>query len=71
MKPEECVQLMLNKQLEKYDLTIDVVRDIPEWYQQYTMNDAEFIEWKNFCINAMRANLKFSKKKAEKGIRLD
>lgn len=36
------------------------------WYQYYTFNsEQEFNEWKEFCINLFRKELKMSKTKAE------
>lgn len=65
-KREEVLTIMLNKQLEKYNLTIEDVKKMSNWFQKYTMTNDEFEEWKYFCITTMRRELKFSKKQAEK-----
>ena len=65
-KREEVLTIMLNKQLEKYNLTIEDVKKMTNWFQKYTMTNDEFEEWKYFCITTMRRELKFSKKQAEK-----
>lgn len=65
-KREEILTIMLNKQLVKYDLTIEDVKKILNWFSKYTMTNDEFEEWKYFCITTMRKELRFSKKLAEK-----
>ena len=63
---DEILTVMLNKQLIKYSLKIDDIREIPEWYSKYTMTGEEHAEWKYFCINTMIKNLGYSKIRAEK-----
>ena len=60
-KREEVLTIMLNKQLEKYNLTIEDVKKMSNWFQKYTMTNDEFEEWKYFCITTMRRELNFSK----------
>jgi hypothetical protein len=65
-KKEEILTIMLNKQLLKYNLKLEDVISIPNWFSKYTMTTNEFEEWKSFCITTMRKELRFSKKLAEK-----
>jgi len=70
MNREEKIKLVLtdilNKQLEKYGLNIDSpeVRSDPEWYKNYNMTSQEYEVWKQYSINKLRTDLKFSKKRA-------
>lgn len=87
-KEEKVFRDCINKQLEKYNITINDVREgcpkefhykpkwlnkIPffkryckkiPWYVYYTITEQEFLEWQDFCINLIRKELKYSKKKA-------
>ena len=48
-------ETLINKELEPYSLTIEDVRNVPDWYYTYTFNSAEeYLKWKEFCINELR-----------------
>lgn len=69
--------MLINKALEKYNVTIDEVKANQqkikeetgkEWFQFYTFDtEEEYNNWKSFCIDAMMNQCvpKMSKKKAE------
>ncbi len=71
IKSKEFSDMLINKQLEKYGVTM---QDIPEdgsvegevWYQYYTFDSKEEYEsWKNFCVESMmNSKEKLSKAKA-------
>jgi hypothetical protein len=65
-KSEEVLVLIINKELEKYGMTIDDVIDSKDWFTKYTMTSGEYTIWKNYSIDLMRKKLRFSKKSAEK-----
>ena len=51
----ETASVLINKMLEKYNITIDHVIDNPEiegvpWYQYYTFTEEEHKQWKDFFI---------------------
>lgn len=55
---------LINKQLEKYSLTIEDVKNIPDWYYVYTFDsEKEYLEWKKFCVKELRK--RFSLKASE------
>lgn len=61
LKSEELIHLLLNKQLEKYDIAITDILKLPDnkvgdvyWFQYYTFgSEEEFNEWKDFCIDIL------------------
>lgn len=68
------VELMINKQLEKYGINFNNVKDYPEfngvpWYQNFTFDSKdEFEQWKEYCIHLMTHKIspRFTLKSAEK-----
>lgn len=52
-------ELCINKQLEKYGLSIDNIMDYQEyngvpWYQHFTFDsEDEFEQWKGYCIDLL------------------
>ena len=43
----------------------EVKKEIP-WYQYYTFKtEAQFEDWKNFCVDTFRKEFKMTKKQAE------
>jgi hypothetical protein len=65
-KEDEILTLIINKELEKYNLTIDDVLDSKDWFTKYTMTSEEWEAWKSYSIDLMRKKLRMSKKRAEK-----
>jgi hypothetical protein len=68
MKPpekEKLINEMINKELSFVGKTIDDVKNDPDWFTNNTMNDNQYQEWKNYCINIMRKQFKMTKKRAE------
>lgn len=65
IKSEELTHLLLNKQLEKYGVTIADILKLPEnkiddvnWYQYYTFDsEEEFNEWRDFCIDILTTHV--------------
>ena len=61
LNSDELIHLLLNKQLERYDITIKEILQLPEnkidgiyWYQYFTFNnEEEYNEWKSFCIDIL------------------
>ena len=61
LSSDDLVHLLLNKQLEKYGVTITDILKLPDnkidgvyWYQYYTFDsEEEFNEWKEFCIDIL------------------
>ena len=48
-------EILINKELEPYSLTIEDVRNTSDWYYTYTFNSVEeYLKWKEFCINELR-----------------
>ena len=71
MTKEEVLKACINKELEKYGISYEYVKFFPpanevKWYQYYTFDTPEeYDNWKKFCINLFRKELKMSKKVAE------
>lgn len=67
-KRERVLTDILNKELEKYNLTIESpeIKDDPEWFKNKTLTDEEYLKWKEYSIALMRRELKMSKIRAEK-----
>lgn len=66
---QELLTLMINKQLEKYKLTIEDVEGIENWFLKYTFDThEEYLEWKKYCINLLlkKSKVRFNKTNAEK-----
>lgn len=61
----DLIMLIINKQLSIYNLTYEDVKDIPDWYSKYTMNDDQFNEWKMWSIDTIKKTLKCSKARSE------
>lgn len=73
----EFGNMLINKALEKYNVTIDEVKANQEkireetgkeWYQFYTFDtEEEYNNWKSFCIDAMmkQRTPKLTRKRAE------
>lgn len=58
----ELVEVLINKELEKYNITMDDILSLPEeqlvegipWYNYYTFDSKEeFNTWKEFCIDVL------------------
>lgn len=65
-KRDDVLKEIINKELEKYNLTMTDVLDSKDWFTKYTMTNDEWKEWKSYSIELMRKKLKMSKKVAEK-----
>ena len=54
-KWNEVLPILVNKELEKYKLTIEDIKDDSEWFRTYTFTSQEFDEWyewaKEFLYN--------------------
>ena len=58
---DDLIHLLLNKQLEKYGVTITDILKLPDnkingvyWYQYYTFDsEEEYDKWKDFCIDIL------------------
>lgn len=69
---DELLRTILNKQLEKYNITIDDVKDNQYidgkvWYEHYTLTMEETEKFKEWCINLLRKGVR--PKLSEKTIR--
>lgn len=57
----ELVDLLIDKQLEKYGVTCKQMRELPDgkidgvhWYEYYTfLDDEEYTKWKEFCLDVL------------------
>jgi hypothetical protein len=65
-KRQDIVVMIINKELDKYGLTMADVLDSKDWFTKYTMTNDEWVKWKEYSINLMRDKLRMSKKIAEK-----
>lgn len=71
----EFLQLLIQKQLDLYNVKFEDVKALPEgkmpngewWFHHYTFETKEqYEEWKQFCISELRnSRERLSKKKAE------
>jgi hypothetical protein len=71
----ELVDLIVNKELEKYSVFCKNVKDLPDgrindtnWYDYYTFDtEEEYNNWKEFCLDVLSTQVtpKISKKKAK------
>lgn len=64
-KKESLIRDMINKELSFVDKTIDDVKDDPKWFENNTMNDKQFDEWKSYCMDILRKKFKYTKARAE------
>ena len=64
-KRHELVCRILNKQLEKYGLTVDSPEIQEDWYDKYTQTEAEYEEWKRSSIEDIRKTMRWNKKLSE------
>jgi hypothetical protein len=65
-KDQDIIVMIVNKELEKYSLTVTDILDSKDWFTKYTMTNDEWEEWKKYSIGLMRDKLRMSKKIAEK-----
>jgi hypothetical protein len=65
---QAIVNEILNKQLEKYNLTIDSpeIKGDPEWYRNYTTTQEENQSWMEWGVAFIRKKLRMSNLMAEK-----
>jgi hypothetical protein len=73
---DELLNLLLNKQLEPYNITVEDLMKLPEgkingvwWYEYYTFKTVEdYNIWKNFCVDILRNHTtpKLDKRRIEK-----
>lgn len=71
---ESIVRLIINKQLEKYNVDYDYIKANPEidgkpWYQYYTFDsEQEYNDWKDYCMELLTKQVrpKYSKELASK-----
>lgn len=57
----ELVNLLIDKQLEKYGVTCKQMRELPDgkiegkdWYDYYTFDsEEEYNKWKEFCLDVL------------------
>lgn len=72
IKSKEFSDMLINKQLEKYGVTVEDIKKLPEhkvegelWCLHYTFDSKEeFENWKKFCINAI---MKSKENKSKEG----
>jgi hypothetical protein len=58
----KILDILINKELEKYNTNIDEIKKLPEnkidgilWYVYYTFDSIEeYLNWKNFCIDFLK-----------------
>lgn len=65
LRKEELIKEMINKELSFINKTIDDVKDDPEWFSNNTMSEAQFQEWKEFCLNILEKKFRYTKARAE------
>ena len=61
----KIVELFINKELEKYGVTMEDVKSYPDgiieglpWYQYYTFKThSDHDEWKNWCIDFLKTQV--------------
>lgn len=59
---EAYLKALLNKMLEKYNITVEHVVDNPEidgipWYQYYTNTTQEDLDWREWCYQFAKKNV--------------
>lgn len=59
---EAYQEVLLNKMLEKYNITVEHVVANPEidgipWYQYYTNTTQEDLDWREWCYQYTKANV--------------
>lgn len=58
---------LINKELEKYNVTVEDIKEDKDWFSKYTFDSKEeYNNWRDYCIEIIRRELKMSKKKAER-----
>lgn len=66
---EQVIKECINKMFEMagYDLSFNDIKDRKDnWYQQYTMNEAQNTAWRNWCTNYIYKKLRIPKQIAER-----
>lgn len=63
----EIFEDLINKELEKYNITVNDIKEDKDWFEKYTFDSfEEYNNWRDYCIETIRKRCKISKKKAEK-----
>lgn len=69
MSKDDAVRLIINKELKRYKVDIDYVKDNPtiggeRWYEYYTFNsEEEYEKWEKFSKRILRKVFPYSDKK--------
>lgn len=63
----EIFEDLINKELEKYNITVNDIKEDKDWFEKYTFDSfEEYNNWRDYCIETIRKRCKMSKRKAEK-----
>jgi len=57
---DEIKNLIINKSLEKYGITVKDIKKQPvidgvNWQEYYTLTEEEYKEWYHWCLNVLEA----------------
>lgn len=58
---------LINKELEKYNVTVEDIKEDKDWFSKYTFDSKEeYNNWRDYCIETIKKHYKISKKRAER-----
>lgn len=64
---KEIWEDLVNKELEKYNVTVEDIKEDKGWFDKYTFDSKEeYNNWRDYCIEAIKKHYKISKKRAER-----
>jgi len=66
LTPKELVELLINKQLEPFNKTIEDVKNEENWFQNYEVSEAENQKWQEWGTQLIMKNAPSSLLKTRK-----